>query len=122
MKTRSCLLTGTLILACCFFLVAGIVKGYSPIQAATFFRAPSPQELCDTGNPIVAKLKTYFGQNGSYPGSLNACGITSPTTFFGPWEYRVAADGQSCRLSNGDYGRYLFVVSWTPKNGWYVDT
>ncbi len=116
------LLAGVAVVASCYFGSARLLKGYSPLQALTFPLAPSPSELCVIGSPITVQLQQYRAQNGRYPASLAEAGLDPGATFFGPWRYRIWDGGTSCRLSNGDYGRYLFVVSWTPERGWYVDT
>ena len=61
-------------------------------------------------------------ERGHFPRRLSDTGLSPRDTFYGPWEYQVINGGQSCELANGDYGRYLFVVFWSPGNGWYIDT
>jgi hypothetical protein len=105
-----------------YYAVARVFKGYSPLQAVTFPLAPSPAKLCEIGAPVTAALERYRDKYGHFPSSLVEAGLSPRDTFYGPWEYKILEDGQSCELANGDYGRYLFVVSWSPKNGWYIDT
>ena len=122
MKVRSCLVIAAMALAFTFFAASGVYMGYSPLQTATFFLAPSTEELCDIGEPIADQLRQYHQKHGAYPPTLDDADIEASPTFFGPWAYELMDDGDSCQLSNGDYGRYLFVVFWTPGHGWYIDT
>jgi hypothetical protein len=124
MRTRDIKIVGVLgFSAClCFLVTAHVFKGYSPLQAITFFLAPSPQELCQIGEPTAQSLEAYFRVHGQYPQSLEDGGIVASDTFFGSWIYSVRNDGRSCALAVGDYGRYLFVVVWSPEYGWYIDT
>lgn len=121
-KRRVCLIVAVVLLSTCFVAYARFFKGYTTMQAVTFFLAPSPRELCRLGEPITRSIESYFQRHGRYPSSLFAADIDAAETFFGPWEYWVSDDLQSCELAVGDYGRYLFVVSWSPGNGWYIDT
>ena len=115
-------LAAATLLTVAVFGSAWLFKGYTPMQAVRFFRAPSPSELPSIGQPIVDALVTYRAEHGRFPESLAPLNLPSTDTFYGPWDYRVSDDGISCQLSVGDYGRYLFEVSWTNSNGWYVDT
>ncbi len=105
-----------------FFAASWFFCGYSPVQTVTFFLAPHPRDLCKTGEPIAKALQEYHKRTGRYPASLGEGKIQAPSTFFGPWEYECINDGRSCKLSNGDYRRYLFVVYWSPGREWYVDS
>ena len=122
MKMRSCLAIAAIVMAFAFFAASRVFMGYSPVQTVTFFLAPSTDRMCDIGEPITEQLREYHKKHGVYPPSLDDAGIEALSTFFGPWEYQLRDDGASCELSNGDYGRYLFIVSWTPGHGWNVDT
>jgi hypothetical protein len=120
MKTRGCLIVVAILIGVCFFGAAHLFKGYSLKQAITFFLSPSPNAARSV-TPIARSLKAYFRDHARYPSSLNDAGINAPDTFFGPWRYSVSDDGQTCSLSIGEYGRYLFEVSWSPESGWYID-
>ena len=121
MARRTIILAMITITVVGYFVAVRLFKGFSPIQALTFPLAPSPSELCEAGRPITLALRKYRNENGRYPASLADARITASSTFFGPWIYRCHEEGESCELSNGDYARFLFVVSWTPKGEWYVD-
>ena len=97
------------------------VKGYTPIQVLTSPLAPSPNELCQIGQPISDAIMHYRENHGRFPETLDQLEINLPNTFFGPFTYAVTDHGNDCGLVIGDYDRYLFEVYWSPADGWYVD-
>ena len=101
---------------------ARLLYGCSPAQAVRFFRAPSPTELTYAGAELTEALLAYRDEHGVFPASLGEIGFGGVSTFFGPWRYAPSGDRLSCTLEVGDYGRYLFEVSWSETGGWYVDS
>jgi len=123
MKNRwSRIAISALILLFAFFVVAWLFKGYSPLQAATFFLAPTPSEIPEIGQPIADAIERFRAKHEKCPKSLRELGIDIDPNFYGRWRYTVSEDRKTCTLATGEYGRYLFEVWWTPSEGWYIDT
>lgn len=72
-------------------------------------------------------LEAYRRQHGTYPPTLEAAGIATPQTRYGPMRYHVyrTVDGRPWyELSFGDYGENGFVRFWHNKDGageWHSD-
>lgn len=122
MRKRGCL--GLLCVAALGFLftATAFYHGFSPLQAVTFWQAPSLESIPTMGQPVVDELLRYRKAHGRFPESLDMLEVSLAPTFYGNWRYRMLNDGSSCSLSLGDYGRYQFEVSWSPEHGWYTDT
>jgi len=85
--------------------------------------APTFAELETQGQSIIEAVRTYQGEHGRCPASLQEAGIPTPWTRYGRWEYGVSEDGSQCFLHLGDYGKDLFEMGWSSKDGkWWYDT
>ncbi len=115
------LATSAGVVMCMGYAAIRFFTGYSVAQVLTAPFAPSLPALIESGQPIVRKLERYRAEHVEYPAKPEAADMLLPDTFFGPWEYSVSDDRSTCALRLGDYGRYQFVVSWSPKGGWYTD-
>lgn len=73
-------------------------------------------------------LEAYRRQHGAYPPTLEAAGIPTPQTRYGPLRYSADVDSAGVpryHLGFGDYGRNGFSAGWSSgrKPGdWYLDT
>lgn len=111
-----------LVLVVVIFAGARMLKGYTPWQLMRSPFAPSRTQLTTIGKPIANAIEGCRRERGRYPTSLAEAGLDPDPTFYGDWEYVVREAEDGCELSNGDYGRYFFVVWWTPDQGWYIDS
>ncbi len=73
-------------------------------------------------------LEAYRGEHGVYPPTLEAAGISTPQTQYGPLRYHPLRDENgrpAYDLSFGDYDLNGFTASWSNRSGhgrWYLDT
>lgn len=73
-------------------------------------------------------LERYRQEYGTYPPTLQAAGIATPQTPWGPLRYKVFTDREGkpyYEVSMGDYAKNGFVSFWTsesPGRGWSIDS
>jgi hypothetical protein len=71
-------------------------------------------------------LERYRQAHGEYPPTLQAAGIATPQTAYGPLRYRTwrTTDGISIyEVSFGDYDRNGFIASFnSDRKTWYLDS
>ncbi len=84
--------------------------------------APSRDDLRAFGEPTVDAIKRFREREGRYPANLSEAGAELPLpTRFGAWRYESLSES-SCQLSVGDYSIDPFVVFWSSRSGWGVDS
>ena len=80
----------------------------------------SGEQLRKIGAPLADSLDAYTRAHRSCPPSLEAIGLVSPVTKWGPFTYRTWDNGTHCRITVGVYARDGFEEYWMyPPGDWY---
>jgi hypothetical protein len=102
-----------------FALVAagGVAAAVALILAT---KDKSGDELRRAGAPLADSLDAYTSAHKACPATLEAIGLTSPATNYGPFVYRTWDGGKKCQITVGIYARDGFEEYWVyPPGDWY---
>ena len=109
----------------CVAVVLGCTGEASPRYDASEQRRVE-QVVAEELAPV---LERYRQAHGEYPPTLQAAGIATPQTLYGPLRYKSGReyDGlPTYEVSFGDYDRNGFAASYSSLNGhegeWHLDT
>lgn len=77
-------------------------------------------DLRRAGAPLSDSLDAYTHAHRACPATLEAIGLTSPQTKYGPFTYRTWENATHCEISVGVYARDGFEEYWLyPPGDWY---
>ena len=96
---------------------AGVVAAVGLILAT---KDRSGDELRRLGAPLADSLDAYTAAHHDCPATLEAIGLTSPATKYGPFVYKTWDGGKKCQITVGIYARDGFEEYWVyPPGDWY---
>lgn len=99
-------------------IAAGGVAAAVAVILAT--KDKSGDELRRIGAPLADSLDRYTTAHHECPATLDALGLKSPDTKYGPFVYRIWDGGKKCQITVGVYARDGFEESWVyPPGDWY---
>ena len=90
------------------------------IALILFSKDRTDEQMRALGAPLADSLAAYIRARHACPASLEAIGLASPSTKFGPFTYRTWDRGAKCQISVGLYARDGFEDYWLyPPGDWY---
>ena len=102
-----------------FALFAGAALAVT-IAIILFSKDRTDEQMRALGAPLADSLAAYIRAHHACPPTLEAIGLASPSTKFGPFTYRTWDGGAKCQISVGVYARDGFEDYWQfPPGDWY---
>ena len=102
-----------------FALFAGAALAVT-IAIILFSKDRTDEQMRALGAPLADSLAAYIRAHHACPPTLEAIGLASPSTKFGPFTYRTWDRGAKCQISVGLYARDGFEDYWLyPPGDWY---
>ena len=102
-----------------FALFAGAALAVT-IAVILFSKDRTDEQMRALGAPLADSLAAYIRAHHACPPTLEAIGLASPSTKFGPFTYRTWDRGAKCQISVGLYARDGFEDYWLyPPGDWY---
>ena len=102
-----------------FALFAGAALAVT-IAVILFSKDRTDEQMRALGAPLADSLAAYIRAHHACPPTLEAIGLASPSTKFGPFTYRTWDRGAKCQISVGVYAHDGFEDYWLyPPGDWY---